>query len=238
MGDLKVNFIIPGTQKGGTSSAQFNFNLHPDIHLASEECHFFNDKFEKGFEKYKKLLKIPKNFKGIVGEKSPRYCTNNTALKRIKQTFPSIKIIFFIREPVSRLASQFNMEIQRKRTQCKNIIEFSQQKDPDLNLQTPLKRGYYIDQIDKMVSLFRREHLFVSISERCKQNSYVEYNKIFTFLEVRELKKDEFPIKKNVHKRKYIISVSEKEREYLHELYKPYNEKLYDFLGYEIDEWE
>ena len=29
-----------------------------------------------------------------------------------------------------------------------------------------------------------------------------------------------------------------KRKEYLHELYKPYNEKLYDFLGYEIDEWE
>jgi len=237
MKDLKVDFIIPGTQKGGTSSANINLNLHPDVHLAPNECHFFNDEFEQSLEKYKELLKIPKNFKGIVGEKSPRYCMDNTALKRIKKTFPNIKIIFFIREPVSRLVSQFNMEIQRKRTQCKNIIEFSQQNDIDLNLQTPLERGYYIDQIDKMVSFFGRENLFVPISERCKQNSFVEYNKIFTFLEVGELKKDEFPIKKNVHKRKYIISVSEKEKEYLHELYKPYNEKLFDFLGYKIEEW-
>jgi hypothetical protein len=238
MNNFKVNFIISGTQKGGTTSANRNLNIHPDVHLAPDECHFFNDNFEQGLERYKELLKIPKKFKGIVGEKSPRYCMDNTALKRIKKTFPNIKIIFFIREPVSRLVSQFNMLIQLKRTQCKNIIEFSQQNDIDLNLQTPLERGYYIEQIDKMISLFGRENVFISISERCKQNPYVEYNKIFTFLEVRELKKDEFPIKKNVHKREYIISVSEKEKEYLHELYKPYNEKLYDFLGYEIDEWE
>ena len=237
MGNFKVDFIV-GTQKGGTTSAKFNFNLHPDIHLAPKECHFFNDKFEQGLEKYKELLKIPKNFKGIVGEKSPRYCMDNTALERIKQTFPNIKIIFFIREPVSRLASQFNMESQRKRTQCKNIIEFSQQNDPDLNLQTPLERGYYINQIDKMVSIFGRENMLISISERCKQNPHDEYNKIFTFLKVRELKKDEFHILKNVHTREYIISVSEKEKEYLCELYKPYNEKLFDFLGYKIDEWE
>lgn len=237
MGDFKVNFIIPGTQKGGTSSAQFNFNLHQDIHLATNECQFFNDKFEQGLEKYKELLDIPKNFKGIVGEKSPRYCMDEIALKRIKQTFPNIKIIFFIREPVSRLASQFNMEIQRKRTQCKNIIEFSEQTDPDLNLQTPMERGYYIEQIDKMVSLVGRENVFISISERCKQNPYTKYNKIFTFLGVRELKKDEFPIKKNVHKRKYTTSVSKKEKDFIRDLYKPYNEKLFNFLGYEIEEW-
>ena len=237
MKDFKVDFIIPGTQKGGTSSAKHNLNLHPDVHLAQSECQFFNDKFEQGLEKYKELLDIPKNFKGIVGEKSPRYCMDEIALERIKQTFPNIKIIFFIREPVSRLASQFNMASQRKRTQCKNIMKFSEHCDlnPDI---PPVKRGYYIEQIDKMVSLFGRENVFISISERCKQNTYVEYNKIFKFLEVRELKKDEFPIQKNIHKRKYIISVSEKEKEYLHELYKPYNEKLYDFLGYEIDEWE
>ena len=250
MDNFKVDFIIPGTQKGGTSSAQFNLNLHQDVHLAPNECHFFNEFFEQGLEKYKELLKIPKNFNGIVGEKSPRYCMNNTALKRIKQTFPNIKIIFFIREPVSRLASQFNMETQHlkktqckniqhlKKTQCKNIIEFSQQNDSHLNLQTPLERGYYINQIDKMVSIFGRENVYISISERCKQNPYDEYNKIFTFLGVRELKKDEYAIRKNVHKLEYIISVSEKEKEYLHELYKPYNEKLYDFLGYKIDEWE
>ena len=238
MDNFKVDFTIPGTMKGGTTSAKHNLNLHPDVHLAPRECHFFNAKFEQGLEKYKELLKIPKNFNGIVGEKTPRYCMNNTALKRIKQTFPSIKIIFFIREPVSRLTSQFNMESQWKGSQCKNIIEFSQQNDPYLNLQTPLERGYYINQIDKMVSIFGRENVYISISERCKQNPHDEYNKIFTFLGVRELKKDEFRIRKNVHTRKYIISVSEKEKEYLNELYKTYNEKLFDFLGYEINEWK
>ena len=236
MDNFKVDFIIPGTMKGGTSSANKNLKLHPDVHLAPKECHFFNDKFEQGLEKYKELLDIPENFKGIVGEKSPRYCVDNTALERIKQTFPNIKIIFFIREPVSRLASHFNMARRKKRTQCKSIIVFSQQNDPDL--KTPLNRGFYIEQIDKMVSIFGRENMLISISERCKQNPYDEYNKIFTFLGVRELKKDEFPIQKNVNTREYIISVSEQEKEYLNEICKPYNEKLYDFLGYEIDEWE
>lgn len=238
MENFKVDFIIPGTMKGGTTPARVNLNEHPDVHLAPIECQFFNDKFEQGLEKYKELLDIPKNFKGIVGEKSPRYCVDEIALKRIKQTFPNIKIIFFIREPVSRLASHFNMAIDRDWTQCKNIIKFSGSGTENPRIPTPIERGYYIEQIDKMVSLFGRENVHITISERCKQNLNVEYNKIFTFLEVRELKKDEFPIKKNVHKRKYIISVSEKEKEYLHELYKPYNEKLYDFLGYEIDEWE
>jgi hypothetical protein len=237
MDNFKVDFIIPGTMKGGTTSALVNFNLHPDIHFAPRECHFFNDKFEQGLEKYKELLNIPKNFKGIVGEKSPRYCIDEIALNRIKQTFPNIKIIFFIREPVSRLASQFNMGKQTKKIKGKNIIKFSEHPPVDAFF-SPVKRGFYIEQIDKMVSLFGRENVYISISERCKQNPYDEYNKIFTFLGVRELKKDEFPIYTTVHKRKYIISVSEKEKEYLHELYKPYNEKLFDFLGYEIDEWK
>lgn len=237
MDNFKVDFIVPGTMKGGTTSAKHNLNLHTDVHLAPRECHFFNNKFEQGLEKYKELLKIPKNFNGIVGEKTPRYCVNNTALKRIKQTFPNIKIIFFIREPVSRLVSQFNMMTQMKKIKCKNIMKFSEPGYLHAGI-SPLKRGFYIEQIDKMVSLFGRENVFISISERCKQNPHDEYNKIFTFLGVRELKKDEFRITKNVHTRKYIISVSEKEKEYLNELYKPYNEKLFDFLGYEINEWK
>lgn len=237
MDNFKVDFIIPGTMKGGTSSAKVNLSKHPDVHLAPRECHFFNDKFEIGLEKYKKLLKIPENFSGMLGEKSPRYCMSEIALNRMKQTFPNIKIIFFIREPVSRLTSQFNMMTQVKKIKCKNIIKFSEQGDFVRDIQ-PVERGFYIEQIDKMVSLFGRENMLISISERCKQNPHDEYNKIFTFLGVRELKKDEFRIRKNVHTREYITSISEKEKEYFHELYKPYNEKLFDFLGYEIDEWK
>ena len=89
-----------------------------------------------------------------------------------------------------------------------------------------------------MIDIFGEDNIKIKISERCRKFQFDEYNDIFKFLGVRKLKKDEFHILKNVHTREYSISVSEKEKEYLHELYKPYNEKLFDFLGYKIDEWE
>ena len=174
MDDFKVDFIIPFNKKGGTTSLVMNLNLHPDVHSPLRECHFFNNKFEEGFEKYKEMLDIPKNFKGIVGEKTPSYCINEIALKRIKQAFPNIKIIFFIREPVSRLLSYVNHAFQER--YLVNPLHFIFNKEPNEN--ESFNRGLYINQIVQMIDIFGEDNIKIKISERCRKFQFDEYNDI------------------------------------------------------------
>ena len=235
MSSFKPDFIIPGTQKGGTEAATYNLNLHPSVYLPENECNFFNDEFENGLVKYEKLLDIPKNFKGVVGEKSPRYCMSRGTMKKIKKTFPDVKLIFFIREPVRRLLSQYNHYCQEGWTQPNGILSFAQKIELSVSPHTPISRGVYVTQLKNMIQLFGRENIYICISEKCKKNPFIEYNKIFEFLNIDKLDQTEFNTK--IHNRAYDVSITQDEQKYLYNFYKPHNEQLFKLLGYEIPAW-
>ena len=42
----------------------------------------------------------------------------------------------------------------------------------------------------------------------------------------------------NIHKRAYSQSIDDADKILLKNIYKPYNERLFKFLGYEIEEWK
>ena len=241
--NFKVDFIIPGVMKGGTTSAMKNLNKHPKLHLAPKETHFFvKNKFDRGLSWYEDQFKIPKDFTGLVGEKTPRYCVCPGVFDRIKKTFPDVKFVMFLRDPVTRMYSQWNhhRDSRNELPGLPNYITFLEwmleSKKNMSVLQNPYNRGMYAKQLKKIVNKFGRENLYVTISERCKKNPLEEYNKIFNFLGVSELSESEKKYK-NIHKRSYVTTMQEKERDYLIEYFKPYNEQLFEFLGYEIEEW-
>lgn len=238
--NFKVDFIIPGVMKGGTTSAKYYLNQHPKLHLAPRECHFFNDNFQKGLSWYESRFKIPKDFTGLVGEKSPRYCVCSGIFDRIKKTFPDVKFIMFLRDPVTRMYSHWNhIRVSKKRCLPYNLSfpELIQESKKNMSIPTnPHNRGMYAKQLKKIVNKFGRENLHVVISERCRENTLEEYNKIFNFLGVSELSESDIKYK-DVHMKPYVTTLQEKERDCLREFYKPYNEQLFEFLGYEIEEW-
>ena len=131
---VKPNFLIIGTQKGGTTSLMRHLNRNPSIYIHMEP-HFFNNnsEYNKGAAEYEKKLneglknhiKWMKNNKNIsknpkiIGEKTPEYMFNKTALKRIKKYNPNIKLIVILREPISRAYSQWNMYQSKKNHELK-----------------------------------------------------------------------------------------------------------------------
>lgn len=113
----KVNFIIAGTQKGGTTALSAFLNQHPQISFAQvKEVHFFDTDY---------LFKAPpppyhiyhrhfKNKSGcIFGEATPIYMYWNPAIKRIKDYNPDMKLIFILRNPIERAYSHYIMEYKR-----------------------------------------------------------------------------------------------------------------------------
>ena len=57
---VKPNFLIIGTQKGGTESMKRHLSKHPDIFVNQKELHYFsnNNSYKKGNKEYEKNLNI------------------------------------------------------------------------------------------------------------------------------------------------------------------------------------
>jgi hypothetical protein len=235
-----VDFFIIGAQKSGTESAIFHLNQHKDLQIHPNEIHFFdNNNFNYNLNYYHSIFGSKR--KKLLGEKTPSYCYLKFAMDRIYNYNPNAKLVFLLREPISRAFSQWNMynhlgkpienfipSIQR--------IEHIQLNQIDKNGYWALQRGFYFKQIKQILTLFPKENLYVGISEKIKKNPLEEYNKILDFLGVERL--DSLNFNDSIHKRNYSRKITQEEINYLYPKYHQHNQKLFDFLGYEIEEWK
>lgn len=98
-----------------------------------------------------------------------------------------------------------------------------------------VQRGFYMDQIERFMKIFpNRDNLLVLIAERVKRNPAESYQTIFSFLGAREFSFEA----EDEHVGKYSSSLSPKVIEKLRKVYHPHNERLFQWLGYRIPEWD
>src|SRR5579863_6754349 len=114
---LLPDFMIIGTQKGGTTSL-YNYLIdHPNISsIFKKEPHFFDFNFYKGVSWYRAHFPslLEKYYservhgqKFITGEASPYYLYHPLVPQRIKETMPTAytKFIVLLRNPIDRAYS-------------------------------------------------------------------------------------------------------------------------------------
>ncbi|XP_015908784.1 heparan sulfate glucosamine 3-O-sulfotransferase 1 [Parasteatoda tepidariorum] len=143
--------IIIGVRKCGTRALLEFLNLHPMIQKAAEEIHFFDDddKYSLGLDWYRR--KMPYSFPGqITVEKSPAYFITPTVPDRIRKMNPSVKLLLIVREPVTRLISDYAQLASNKARKERTLASFE-----DLVLRTDgsVNVGYKAVRIG-MYSLF------------------------------------------------------------------------------------
>ncbi len=118
------DFLILGTQKGGTSSLFLYLAGHPQVQPPMvKEVHFFDLKFSKGEAWYRahfprqEALQQQSQTLGkpvITGEASPYYLFHPLAARRIAQLLPGVKLIALLRDPVERAFSHYMHNRQEK----------------------------------------------------------------------------------------------------------------------------
>ncbi|KAG1473248.1 hypothetical protein G6F56_001059 [Rhizopus delemar] len=139
------SFIFAGSELSGASSIFQLLKQHPQVSQGSvdhsNQTTVFNtmDYFDEGnaFEKY--MAEFPfvddKNQDCLVGEFAPQYLYSSYfAAKRIKETLPQVKIIFFLRDPIIRAYQQYLKENSDANLSFENLI--------DLELSTLRRCGY------------------------------------------------------------------------------------------------
>jgi len=257
------NAIIMGAQKCGTTTlhsslvahSKINGPVRPEDNKTIKEIDFFINpkKWEKGLAWYFS------HFTGVNGlflDSSPNYLALPECFIQMQLLVPNAKLIICLRDPVYRAYSQYNhytqdlpdskgwdwkydkdfltnikielQDIKKKLHQSPNTLE------AETCFSGLLLRGVYIHQITQLLNYYDRSQIYISITDQWHINYKNELDNILTFL---ELKKKELPpiIR---HKRSYTVEPLDNEaKEILTEFYKPYNQKLFEFLGYEIPEW-
>jgi hypothetical protein len=190
---MRVDFVIGGTQKGGTSALDSFLRQHPEICMPEtrKELHFFDrETDDKDYNNYHANFK-PKPEYRVIGEASPIYMYWETAPYRIWKYNPKIKWILALRNPVERAFSAWNMETKRG----KEKLPFAEaiEKEPErcreaLPLQhrvySYVDRGFYAHQVRRLFNIFGKEKCLILLNEELRSDHKQTLRRVFEFLGV------------------------------------------------------
>ena len=237
------DFIGAGFQKCGTKALSNNLSQHPSITIprrnrGDKQCYEFNF-FRKDSNSAKLGLDwYTSHFKddgGLWGEISPNYSWEaGESAELISKLLPDVKLIFTLRNPVDRAYSAYNMYCQVY-PRSKDWSDWKHTEDFMWNLQNGFfSTLVYVDALKEYEKRFPRENIHIVIQERLSKDGQSEYSKIFDFLGLAD-----FEItNKMIHAREYPRLITEQEADFAKNLFNEKTLELYEFLGYEIEEWK
>jgi hypothetical protein len=243
----KINFLVVGTQKAGTSALSNYLKHHPDIGLGKrKEIHFFDD--EKAFIKSRvNYAAYERNFdftskKSIYGEVTPIYIYWEPSCRRIWEYNLEIKLIFILRSPVERAFSHWSMEFNRNAesesfSYCiRNEEERSKEALPHQHrLFSYVDRGFYSEQIRRYKRFFKDEQMLFVKYEQFKANQKEELFKIFDFLNVST--ESFFFEHRNVNTVKKQTTMSMEDEKFLRDKFEYDIREVEKLLGWNCEDW-
>lgn len=180
MEEKKVDFMIIGVQKCGTTSLSYQLDQHPEIEICEDkEPDFFsrNPDWKSKINEYQRLFKNNKRIKGEASTTYSWYLEFPETAQRLFDYNPNLKLIFIVRDPVERMRSHYMHELSKART--KMPIE----KEVLLN-PTYLHHSLYSIQIRPFLKLFSKENFHFICFEEYVKNPVQTLESVAEFLNV------------------------------------------------------
>ena len=105
------NALIVGAAKSGTSSLYAYLAQHPGVCVPkTKELRFFDNQWSKGARWYAACFE-PRPGQSVVLEATPNYFPHPLAPERVRSILPDARLIFLLREPVSRTYSHHQYRV-------------------------------------------------------------------------------------------------------------------------------
>ncbi len=233
--EIRVNFVIVGAQKSGTTSIHKYLSWHNDIFMTTplKEPGFFLpieiskkllnksgfefDNREELFEKY-----MTKGFSNetIFGESSTFYTLGTYAEKysipeRIWDYNDKVKLLYIIRNPIDRIVSNYKHALERDYISLNCTLNRFIETDSFC-----LKTTLYNYQLSRYLNRFDNSQLHIVKFEDLVVNPLGELNKILDFLNLsrfQNAKIGEFQVfnKSSISNEKLSLSIN---KEFLREI--------------------
>ena len=242
----RLDFIVAGAQKSGTTALHYFLSKHPNIALPDrQELHFFDDENLFAREVNYDLLHIrfhPKRQWRIAGECTPSYIYWKPAMQRIANYCPDIKLIILLRNPVDRAFSHWNMQRFKSREPLDFLDAVKEEKNrigEPLSLQARrfsyLDRGFYTEQLERVFKFFTRGQAKIVKFEEFRARNHETLDSIFRFLGVK-------PLRRIWNKDRNVVpyerAITPAERKYLYAIFANDIVKLEQMLGWDCSDWK
>ncbi len=244
--DKLVDFVICGTQKGGTSALNAYLKRHPEICMADrKEVHFFDDEslFSNGkpdYSKYHSFFSLRAANK-LTGEATPIYMYWHDAPRRMWDYNPNMKLIVILRNPIDRAYAHWNMEraLNTESLQFWDAIQNEQQRCREAlpcqhRVYSYVSRGFYLEQLRRLWLYFSKENVLVLKNEHLKDRPHEALMEVCDFLGVSIFRNVKA---KEVYSRPYSSKMSNKEKEYLRFIFEYEIRGIERVLGWNCSDW-
>ncbi len=259
---LLPDFIVIGTQKGGSTSMFQYLASHPYVvPSCCKEVDFFDLNFSKGAAWYRshfpsslynRCFKTVRKRDLITGEASPYYIIHPRVPKRVSELLPKVKLLAIIRNPVDRAYSHYTGELEpgyetissfeeaidkeeeRLHGEYEKLLEDENYYSYNHHHYSYLARGIYADQLARWFEYFPKEQILIVSSEDFQADTSRVFKKVQDFL---GLPYWEPPVFTKYRVRSYPKKLNPATRKRLVKYFAPHNKRLYELLGRKFD-WD
>ena len=259
---MDPTFLIIGAQKAYTTSLLKYLQQHPSfLSPLLKDIYFFDINFHRGLRWYRGFFPSMRRASRTAhltsgpagsGESATYYFLHPLAPQRIRATYPNIPLVVLLRDPVRRAISHyyhnvgagresilsaadaFRHEEERLGMSEEQLVRFPQWHSPEFQHFSYLKRGRYLEQLQRWWAVFPRDQLLVVFSEELAGAPNRVFREICRFVGLKEHTLPSYDVfgAGNQRRRDYGEAV-----EFAREYFREPNQALFDVLGRRCQEW-
>jgi len=172
--NLNISAMIVGAEKAGTSALIAHLGSFQNIHIpmasgsqldlefASEFPHFLSDNNNHVTDLNEVLRQsLPRDFDPVqhyIVAKNVGLCTDRAAMGRLNVHSPGVKVVFLLREPISRAMSSHRYQLFRGAEKEADFSRAAEECLEDLRIADRhidyLRRGLYARQVADLIEEF------------------------------------------------------------------------------------
>lgn len=178
-----LGFIGIGAQKSGTSWLYEVLSKHPSVGFpGGKEVHFWDAHRSKGVQWYSSLFSEER----CNGDITPAYAILPLeSIREVYEYFPSLRIVFLMRNPIERAWSSARMALRRAE------MEFCEASDQwfidHFKSRGSLQRGDYASNLKNWMSVYPRECFLITRYEAIVQEPVALANRVLEHIGLGQL---------------------------------------------------
>lgn len=235
------HFLVISPPKTGSTWLAANLNCHPEVYIPDiKELDFFNHYLtSKGWEWYADMFRPGLGL--IRGEATPSYCLMPAAnVELVHSLLPRLKLIYIIREPISRTWSHARHCYRHRQTTfegCNDAIDKvpNEKWIENFTNHSTTCAGQIVAHLKSWLAFFPREQIYVDFYPSIRSEPTQLLKRIFRFLGVSAINNFSFfQISQRLNEgvsRRLPAALAE----YLHNMYAPTTAALAGFLKEKFD---
>jgi Sulfotransferase domain len=248
--------LIAGGQRCGTTSMYRALIQHPSVLRAvgRKGVHYFDTDYNRGPQWYRAHFPMRQTVARVqrrtgqapvVLESSPYYGFHPLAAQRINTDLPGVKLIVLIRDPVERAYSAhahefargfetepferaLTLEAERLAGQDDRLVAEPFSVSLDHQHHAYVARGQYVELLTRLEGVFGRDRLHVVDSHRFFAEPEQVWTETLSYLGLRDAGNPVF----ERHNARPRSPMSDELRDRLEAHFRPYDERLVDWLGW------